>query len=55
MGLDSAQLGGAVGGSPPSPDPALTTHLTPSLAAVLPTLEQFLRFEGDDPATRRSA
>ena len=37
------------------PDPALTDHLTASLAAVLPGLEQFLRFEGEDPATRRSA
>jgi len=37
------------------PDAALTDHLTESLAAILPGLEQFLRFEGDDPATRRSA
>jgi hypothetical protein len=56
VGFDSAQLGGraAVGESPPSPDPALTDQLTESLADVLPGLEQFLRFDGPDPATRRS-
>ncbi|HSW43711.1 MAG TPA: aminotransferase class V-fold PLP-dependent enzyme, partial [Patescibacteria group bacterium] len=36
------------------PDPALTDRLAESLAQVLPALEQFLRFEGADRATRRS-
>ena len=38
----------------PARTQALTNHLTESLAEVLPALEQFLRFEGADPATRRS-
>ncbi len=42
------------GGRQTGSDPALTSDLTESLAAVLPALEQFLRFEGADPATRRS-
>jgi glutamate/tyrosine decarboxylase-like PLP-dependent enzyme len=36
------------------PDPATVDGLTASLSTVLPALEQFLRFEGPDPATRRS-
>jgi aromatic-L-amino-acid/L-tryptophan decarboxylase len=37
-----------------SPDAAIVDGLTESLAEVLPGLERFLRFEGPDPATRRS-
>ncbi len=37
------------------PDPASTDHLTDSIEALLPALEAFLRFEGPDPAGRRSA
>jgi hypothetical protein len=44
--VDAAALG---------PDAALTDHLTSSLADILSALEQFLRFEGADPATRHSA
>jgi aromatic-L-amino-acid decarboxylase len=40
---------------PHGPDPATVDGLTESLSAVLPALEDFLRFEGPDPATRRSA
>ena len=40
---------------PDGPDPAAVDGLTESLSAVLPALEDFLRFEGPDPATRRSA
>ncbi len=55
MGTDSDRpLAGDRRDAAAGPDPALTDHLTASLAAVLPGLEQFLRFEGADPATRRS-
>ena len=37
------------------PDPASTDGLTDSIEAILPALEQFLRFDGPDPAARRSA
>jgi aromatic-L-amino-acid decarboxylase len=37
------------------PDPASTDDLTDSIDALLPALERFLRFEGPDPAARRSA
>lgn len=37
------------------PDPASTDGLTASIEALLPALERFLRFEGPDPATHRSA
>jgi aromatic-L-amino-acid decarboxylase len=53
--IDSAQADvGERGDTSAGPDPALTSDLTRSLADVLPALEQFLRFEGADPATRRS-
>jgi aromatic-L-amino-acid decarboxylase len=39
----------------PGPDPASTDDLTASIEAVLPALERFTRFEGPDPAARRSA
>jgi aromatic-L-amino-acid decarboxylase len=56
MGLDRSQAdGGAPDDIGAGPDPALNTHLTESLATLLPGIEQFLRFEGPDPATRRSA
>lgn len=55
-GLDSRQADRAGhGDTRGGPDPALTTHLTSSLTEILPALEQFLRFEGADQATRRSA
>ncbi len=37
------------------PDPAIVDGLSESLSVVLPGLERFLRFEGSDPATRRSS
>jgi glutamate/tyrosine decarboxylase-like PLP-dependent enzyme len=37
------------------PDPASTDDLTASVEDLLPALERFLRFEGPDPAARRSA
>ena len=56
MGLDVTEVGGGRrAGTSAGADPALTSHLTDSLAAVLPAIEQFLRFEGADQATRRSA
>ena len=36
-------------------DAASTTGLTEAIEALLPALEQFLRFEGNDPAARRTA
>lgn len=38
----------------PQPDPAITDQLSESIEALLPALEQFLRFEGPDPAAHRS-
>jgi aromatic-L-amino-acid/L-tryptophan decarboxylase len=35
-------------------DPAATDSLERTIRAILPSLEQFLRFEGPDPAVRRS-
>jgi glutamate/tyrosine decarboxylase-like PLP-dependent enzyme len=52
LGTDGPLHGGRRTG--PGPDPALTDRLTTSLTDILPSLEQFLRFEGADPATRRS-
>ncbi|MCU0506361.1 MAG: pyridoxal-dependent decarboxylase, partial [Chloroflexi bacterium] len=39
----------------PGPDPASTDALTESVEELLPALERFLRFDGPDPAGRRSA
>ena len=41
--------------APTSPDAASTTDLTGAIEALLPALESFLRFEGEDPAARRTA
>ena len=38
----------------PSHDPASTTDLSGAIEALLPALEAFLRFEGNDPAARRT-
>jgi hypothetical protein len=57
MGLEDVRTGRgrtSRGNGPAGPYPALTDSLTESLTAVLPLLEEFLRFEGADPATRRS-
>jgi len=40
--------------APDGPDAATVSGLTASLSVVLPAIEQFLRFEGPDPATHRS-
>jgi len=41
-------------GSVDRPDPASTDGLSEAVAELLPALEQFIRFEGKDPAGRRS-
>ncbi len=50
-----ARLVGTGASRQAGPDPALVDDLAQSLAVVVPGLERFLRFEGRDPATRRSA
>src|ERR1035441_3448131 len=52
--IGSAAIIAHVGGASMRPDIAATDALADSLARLLPALESFTRFEGADPAARRT-